>query len=728
MNVTLDKQTALRVRLDIRNADLANLPWELMVSTPGKPFPLVISRKFPITRCAYGEDLPAKLELPQPLRMLIVVSSPEDKPEFAAEPILAAINTALAPHVAADSIQLKTVRHVSMAKLEDELGSEYDILHYIGHGQFDHDEGSLLLESPDRHASPVNGREFATLLVDASIRLLVITACDLATASRRDPRLGVADAALRAGVPAVIAMQSQITDTEAAWFSSAFYPALINGEPLEAAWRAVANASLRRRPAGTVRAGQLPSSTATCPMGSCSTVCRAGRPSSSRTNGRILIRAEPADQSWRSSQSDGTANSATATYELDELRTIIDASVDDDPKTPIVISGPPGSGSSSLALETAFADLDLSRREPVSQHAFAGVIRVSRRHPPLSGPLPIQPTMGWGIEELYQQLAEALRIPGLWQARPYEQSDLLRAASRQNRYLVVIDDLDELRGLTLEQLTDRLPAPTTIVGTSHLPVDEATHGVELRQLSAGQAADLLQQAAAGLFGQATAPNRSPAELLESVSVLGSASGNPLALRLLAGRLADGEDVLATAAARAETPSTDQEWLRLLIHESLGRCSTAEMAALQTVALYPETLQAAEVAHALDRPEEESAGFLGHLQQLGLINVTNDKTISLSPRIRHEALDDVDQGEELIRRAIQDTLTTIERNARGSEDQPAPASDPQRSVGCLAGICAARLDVRPAVPERPARRALPAGTLGRRHRTWRTSLRRCRPSR
>jgi hypothetical protein len=43
MSVTLDKRTVLRLRLDIRNVDLANLPWELMVSTRGKPFPLVIS-------------------------------------------------------------------------------------------------------------------------------------------------------------------------------------------------------------------------------------------------------------------------------------------------------------------------------------------------------------------------------------------------------------------------------------------------------------------------------------------------------------------------------------------------------------------------------------------------------------------------------------------------------------------------------------------------------------
>jgi tetratricopeptide (TPR) repeat protein len=280
--------------------------------------------------------------------------------------------------------------------------------------------------------------------------------------------------------------------------------------------------------------------------------------------------------------------------------------------------------------------------------------------------------MGWGIEEFYQQLAEALPISGIRQAWPYEQSDLVRAASRHNRYLVVIDDVDELRGLTMEQLADRLPAPTTTIVTSHLPVEGAALGVKLRQLSAGQAADLLQQVTAGLFGQAAAPSRPAEEFPESLGALGSASGNPLALRLLAGRLADGEDVMATASARAEIPPTDQGWLRLLIRESLDRSSDEEMTALRIVALYPEPLEPAELAQAMNRPEDEIAGFLRHLQRLGLINVTKDGTTSLSQRIRHEALYDVDQeqADVLIRRAIQDTLTTVERYASGPEsDQP-----------------------------------------------------------
>ena len=151
------------------------------------------------------------------------------------------------------------------------------------------------------------------------------------------------------------------------------------------------------------------------------------------------------------------------------------------PRHPSVISGLPGSGARGQRWRRLCA-ASTALSGSLAANVPSPAIRVSRRRPPLSGPLPIQPTMGWGIEGFYQQLVEALPISGIRQAWPYEQSDLVRAASRHNRYLVVIDDVDELRGLTMEELADRLPAPTTIIVTSHLPVEGAALGVKLRQL------------------------------------------------------------------------------------------------------------------------------------------------------------------------------------------------------------------------------------------------------
>ena len=81
-------RTALRVRLDIRHTRLKNMSWELMTLTLGGDFALVLSPSRPITRCIYDLSPATDMEPPQPLRMLIVVSQPENVHPFDAEKIL----------------------------------------------------------------------------------------------------------------------------------------------------------------------------------------------------------------------------------------------------------------------------------------------------------------------------------------------------------------------------------------------------------------------------------------------------------------------------------------------------------------------------------------------------------------------------------------------------------------------------------------------------------------
>jgi tetratricopeptide (TPR) repeat protein len=461
-------------------------------------------------------------------------------------------------------------------------------------------------------------------------------------------------------------MQSLITDTEAAVFSRAFYPALMDGEPLEtcvARGRKLIYAQGdRSRPgwAAPVLYSNLPDGILFDHIRHAVHDQRPDGGPVSRPGGdlRPVVTQLPAP--WY----------GELRHRGGELRRIIDAMAGDEPDRLIVISGPPGSGKSSLALEAGLRCLGHSRKEPGSPRAFAGVIWLSRRSPTLSGPIPVQRAMGWGVEELNRQLVEALPVPGLRQARPYERSDLMRAALRRSRYLLIIDDFDELHGLTLEELADRLPPPTTVIVTSHAPLRATALGVTLRKLSAGQAADLVRRAAAA--------NGAQGEVTPNLRALGDASGNPLALRLLAGRLADGEDVAAAAAARTGAAPQGQGLLRLIVRESLGRCSAEEMAALRTVALYPEPLEPAEVASALDKSTVEVAGILARLRRLGLVNMADDETISVPQRIRHETLCELEEApaETLIRRAVAHSLTMIGRYTVDAESDQPPYTDAQ----------------------------------------------------
>ena len=76
-------------------------------------------------------------------------------------------------------------------------------------------------------ADPVSGETLVTLLKDlTSLRLVFLNACETARAAREDgldPFAGVATALVRAGLPAVVAMQRPISDAASIAFSRAVH-------------------------------------------------------------------------------------------------------------------------------------------------------------------------------------------------------------------------------------------------------------------------------------------------------------------------------------------------------------------------------------------------------------------------------------------------------------------------------------------------------------------------
>jgi len=68
-----------------------------------------------------------------------------------------------------------------------------------------------------------------------SLRLVVLNACEGARSARDDPLGGVAQALVRLGVPAVIAMQFEISDPAALVFSQSFYEAIADFLPVDVA-------------------------------------------------------------------------------------------------------------------------------------------------------------------------------------------------------------------------------------------------------------------------------------------------------------------------------------------------------------------------------------------------------------------------------------------------------------------------------------------------------------
>jgi hypothetical protein len=156
----------------------------------------------------------------------------------------AAITAALArAHIPHDLLTEK----VPLSLLDDALAEKpYAILHFIGHAVFRQDEsgamrGSLRFNSGDENVAPEDDEDWVTetdlqslLGNHPGLRLAVLNACHTGEIGPRPDAArgfwGVIPSLLRAGVPAVVAMQYAIRDDVAAIFAETFYKRLTAGQ------------------------------------------------------------------------------------------------------------------------------------------------------------------------------------------------------------------------------------------------------------------------------------------------------------------------------------------------------------------------------------------------------------------------------------------------------------------------------------------------------------------
>ncbi len=232
-------QAGLRVRLHLGDAPaLANIPWEFLYDSSSDGF-LCLSDQTPLVRYI---DLPQRVEplaATPPLRMLCLISSPAGYPPLDVEHEWAKMNEALGPTMKEGRLILERVDTPSLEALQRKLRRDtYHVLHFVGHGAFDEQaqDGVLLFEDLEGKGHPVSGESLGVLLHDhESLRLVVLNACEGARTSSTDPFAGTAQSLVRKGIPAVIAMQFEISDVAAITLANEFYSAVADGYPVDAA-------------------------------------------------------------------------------------------------------------------------------------------------------------------------------------------------------------------------------------------------------------------------------------------------------------------------------------------------------------------------------------------------------------------------------------------------------------------------------------------------------------
>ncbi|MDD5393937.1 MAG: SUMF1/EgtB/PvdO family nonheme iron enzyme [Thiothrix sp.] len=236
--VTEREGKGLRIRLFLSGApSLINIPWELLYDTTNKDY-VGLSVNTPVIRKLDLAKQPSIRQTTGVLRVLVMISSPANHYPLKVEQEWDRINTATQSLQADGRLILERVEP-SLSALQRALRrNEYHVFHYIGHGGFSNqdNDGVLVLEDKEKKGHLVSGQYLGALLHDeTTLQLVLLNSCSGGRTSVTDPFAGVGQSLLQKGIPAVIAMQFEITDEAAITFSHEFYAALADGYPIDAA-------------------------------------------------------------------------------------------------------------------------------------------------------------------------------------------------------------------------------------------------------------------------------------------------------------------------------------------------------------------------------------------------------------------------------------------------------------------------------------------------------------
>jgi formylglycine-generating enzyme required for sulfatase activity len=229
----------LRLRLRLGDAPaLLDLPWEYLYDPALRRF-FCHSVATPLVRYPEQPRPVTPLAVTLPLQVLVMIANPSDVSTLDVESEWQKIEVALAPLVAQGQVQLTRLSNATLAALQRQLRQgSYHIFHFVGHGGVSPINGErvLYLEDERGRARLVSGDTLGTLLNDhRSLRLALLNACEGARVGTSDPFAGVAQHLVLQGIPAIIAMQFEITDDAALLLAQEFYAALADGYPVEAA-------------------------------------------------------------------------------------------------------------------------------------------------------------------------------------------------------------------------------------------------------------------------------------------------------------------------------------------------------------------------------------------------------------------------------------------------------------------------------------------------------------
>ncbi|MFF8265488.1 CHAT domain-containing protein [Streptomyces virginiae] len=225
----------LRILLRTNGPHLSHIPWEFLVDPSRDDY---LALRVPVVRYLRLMNPVPPLPLTLPLRVLGISAQPHDLPELEGKREGEQISRAL-QQCSSESVDVHWLTGDRWQDLARELRfGSWHVLHCVSHGGFDEERnaGYIVLSGSDGLSKKIYASDFERLIADSpNLRLIVLNSCESAVGGSEDVFAGTAANLVRAGVPAVVAMQYEITDKAALVFASSFYERIAQGVPVDRA-------------------------------------------------------------------------------------------------------------------------------------------------------------------------------------------------------------------------------------------------------------------------------------------------------------------------------------------------------------------------------------------------------------------------------------------------------------------------------------------------------------
>lgn len=218
---------------------VADIPWEFAFDRSQRC--QLATEEVHFVRNALTEVPAEQLDArPGPLRMLVAVSQPADAGEITAEEEKAVIMRGFQSLIDAGLAEVEVLEAVTTSGLHDRLlQKNFDILHFIGHGEFDESSqtGRLVFEDGERRRELISVQDLRRLLRGRGLQMVYLNACQTGRGGSALFARGLAWELVDIGIHCVVANQYSVLNSSATEFAQVFYCLLAQGRTIGAAAR-----------------------------------------------------------------------------------------------------------------------------------------------------------------------------------------------------------------------------------------------------------------------------------------------------------------------------------------------------------------------------------------------------------------------------------------------------------------------------------------------------------